>query len=47
LIIGAKLVDEILKGNNPDFLDSACVKSLKIFAESSVVEISELFSKVF
>lgn len=40
-------VDEILKGNNPDFLDSACVKSLKIFAESSAVEISELFPKVF
>ena len=40
-------VDEILKGNNPDFLDSACVKSLKIFAESNAVEISELFPKVF
>ena len=40
-------VDEILKGNNPDFLDSACVKSLKIFAESNAVEISELFPQVF
>jgi predicted DNA-binding transcriptional regulator YafY len=40
-------VDEILKWNNPDFLDSACVNSLKIFAESSAHQTPELFSEIF
>jgi len=40
-------VDEILKGNNPDFLDTTCVKSLKIFAEAGAVEMSEVFPIVF
>lgn len=40
-------VDEILKGNTPDFLDTTCVKSLKIFAESGAVDVSEAFPVVF
>jgi len=40
-------VDEILKAENPDFLDSACVKSLKIFAETGAVDISRHFQLVF
>ncbi len=40
-------VDEILKGNNPDFLDTTCVKSLKIFAEAGAVGVPEVFPVVF
>ena len=40
-------VDQILKKEKPDFLDSACIKSLKIFAETGAVDISEHFQVVF
>ena len=40
-------VDEILKGNNPDFLDTTLVHSLKVFAESGAVNDSSVFPVVF
>ncbi|MDD4817448.1 MAG: WYL domain-containing protein [Victivallaceae bacterium] len=40
-------VDEILKGNNPDFLDTTLMNSLIVFAESSSVDISHIFPVVF
>ena len=40
-------VDEILKGNNPDFLDTTLVHSLKVFAESGAVNVSPVFPVVF
>lgn len=40
-------VDEILKGNNPDFLDTTLVKSLKVFAESGAIDVSNVFPIVF
>ena len=40
-------VDEILKGNNPDFLDTTLVHSLKVFAESGAVSDSAVFPVVF
>ena len=43
----AAAVDEILKGNNPDFLDTTLVHSLKVFAESGAVNESSIFPIVF
>ena len=43
----AAAVDEILKGNNPDFLDTTLVHSLKVFAESGAVNDSPIFPVVF
>ncbi len=43
----AVAVDEILKGNNPDFLDTTLVHSLKVFAESGAVNDSPVFPVVF
>lgn len=40
-------VDEILKNNSPDFLDTTLVKSLKVFAESGAIDVSEVFPVVF
>ena len=40
-------VDEILKGNNPDFLDTTLVNSLLVFAESGATDISAIFPVVF
>ena len=40
-------VDEILKGNNPDFLDTTLVHSLKVFEESGAVNDSPIFPVVF
>ena len=42
-----RAVDEILKGNNPDFLETTLIHSLKVFAESGAVETSPVFSIVF
>lgn len=43
----ASAVDEILKGNNPDFMETTLIHSLKVFAESGAVEESEIFPIVF
>lgn len=43
----SKAADEILKGNNPDFLETALIHSLKVFAEAGVVQESPVFSVVF
>ena len=43
----AVAMDEILKGNNPDFLDTTLVHSLKVFAESGAVNDSPVFPVVF
>ena len=40
-------VDEILKGNNPDFLDTTLINSLLVFAESGATDISAIFPVVF
>lgn len=40
-------VDELLKANNPDFLDTTYIDSLKIFANVSVMDVSETFPVVF
>lgn len=40
-------VDEILKGNNPDFLETTLIYSLKVFAESGAIEASKIFPIVF
>ncbi len=43
----ASAVDEILKGNNPDFLETTLIHSLKVFAESGAVKESAVFPVVF
>jgi len=43
----AAAVDEILKANNPDFLDTTLVHSLKVFAQSGAVNEPEVFPVVF
>ena len=43
----SKAADEILKGNNPDFLETALIHSLKVFAEAGAVQESPVFSVVF
>ena len=43
----ASAVDEILKGNSPDFMETTLIHSLKVFAESGAVEESEIFPIVF
>ena len=43
----SRAVDEILKGNSPEFLETALIRSLKVFAEAGVVETSPVFSVVF
>ena len=43
----AAAVDEILKGNNPDFLDTTLVHSLKVFDESGAINDSPVFPVVF
>lgn len=43
----ASAVDEILKGNNPDFLDTTLIHSLKVFAESGAVNDLPVFPVVF
>ncbi len=40
-------VDEILKANNPVFLETTLIHSLKVFAESGAVEESAVFPVVF
>ena len=40
-------VDEILKGNNPDFLDTTLINSLLVFAESGATDISAIFPRPF
>ena len=39
-------VDEILKGNNPDFLDTTLIHSLKVLAESGAVNALPVFPVV-
>ena len=43
----AVAMDEILKGNNPDFLDTTLVHSLKVFVESGAVNDFPVFPVVF
>ena len=43
----SRAVDEILKGNSPEFLETTLLRSLKVFAEAGVVEESPVFSVVF
>jgi len=43
----AVAVDEILKGNNPDFMETTLIHSLKVFAESGAIEESRIFPIVF
>ena len=43
----AAAVDEILKANNPDFLETTLLHSLKVFAESGAAEESAVFPVVF
>ena len=43
----ARAVDEILKGNSPDFLETTLVRSLKVFAEAGASEESRIFAVVF
>ncbi len=43
----ANAVDEILKGANPDFLETTLVYSLKVFAEAGTTTDPEIFRKVF
>ena len=43
----SRAVDEILKGNSPEFLETALIRSLKVFAEAGVVDVSPVFSVVF
>jgi len=43
----ASAVDEILKGNNPDFLDTTLIHSLKVCAESGAVNDLPVFPVVF
>lgn len=40
-------VDEILKGNSPDFMETTLIHSLKVFAESGAVDESEIFPVIF
>ena len=43
----SRAVDEILKGNSPEFLETTLIRSLKVFAEAGVVDVSPVFSVVF
>lgn len=43
----ARAVDEILKGNSPEFLETALIRSLKVFAGAGAAEESPVFSVVF
>ena len=43
----SRAADEILKGNNPDFLETALINSMKVFAEAGAVQESPVFSVVF
>jgi predicted DNA-binding transcriptional regulator YafY len=43
----SKAVDEILKGNSPDFLETTLVRSLMVFAEAGDAEDSPAFPVVF
>lgn len=43
----ANAVDEILKCANPDFLETALIHSLKVFAEAGTTTDPEIFQKVF
>ena len=43
----SRAVDEILKGNSPEFLETALIRSLKVFAGAGAVEESPVFSVVF
>ena len=43
----SRAVDEILKGNSPEFLETTLIRSLKVFAGAGVVETSPVFSVVF
>ena len=42
-----KSVDELLKGNSPEFLEKTLIRSLKVFAEGGVAENPSVFSTVF
>lgn len=42
-----KSVDELLKGNSPEFLEKTLVRSLKVFAEGGIAENPSVFSTVF
>ena len=42
-----KSVDELLKGNSPEFLEKTLIRSLKVFAEGGVAENASVFSIVF
>ncbi len=42
-----KSVDELLKGNSPEFLEKTLIRSLKVFAEGGVAENASVFSTVF
>ena len=43
----SRAVDEILKGNSPEFLETTLIRSLKVFAGAGAVEESPVFSVVF
>ena len=43
----SRAVDEILKGNSPDFLETTLIHSLKVFAEAGAAEESRIFAVVF
>ena len=43
----SRAVDEILKGNSPEFLETTLIRSLKVFAGGGAVETSPVFSVVF
>ena len=43
----SRAVDEILKGNSPEFLETALIRSLKVFAGAGAVETSPVFPVVF
>ena len=44
----SRAVDEILKGNSPDFLETTLIRSLKVFAEAGAAgEESRVFAVVF
>ena len=42
-----KSVDELLKGNSPEFLEKTLIRSLKVFAEGGVAENASVFFTVF
>ena len=43
----SRAVDEMLKGNSPEFLETALIRSLKVFAGAGAAEESPVFSVVF